>query len=157
MAAPIQFPSEVAQRILAILIDSQISLVGSDGMILYGDQNRVPVTPTVCVESGETVRALAGVGMNGRTENNLTAFILVYWAQVDSNQVTKLAAEQCSENIAKLLDTNPTLALGGDGGVVIHGFVTSIDPGYSFKNNNSTLYYSARLTWTGKTKTMLGA
>jgi hypothetical protein len=157
MSTPAQFPSEIAQRILALLEDNSVSLVTEDGMILYGDQSRVPVTPTLCVESGPAARVLAGVGGNGRTENILVCYILLYYAKVDSNQVTKLAAEQCSEAVVRYLDTNPTLARGGDGGIVIHGYVTAVDPGYSFKNKGSDLYYSVRLTWTGKTKTMLGA
>jgi len=157
MATPIQFPSELAQRMLAILQANKVALVTSDGMILYGDQNNVPVTPTVCVESGPTKRALAGAQY--RTENELTCYILIYWAKVQDNQTDKLEAEQCAEAIARYVDANPRLELSGDGGVVIHGFITDVEPGYSFKGSgrSKTLYQAVRLTWTGKTKTMLGA
>jgi hypothetical protein len=153
MAAPVQMPSEVAQRVKAILDADSVALVTEDGMILYGDQKRVPVTPTVCVEAGQTVRELAGIPR--RTENNLVCNILVYYAKVDTNQETKLASEQCGEQIAYHLDANPTLELNGDGGIVIHGWVREIDPGYSYKDG--TLYHAVRLVWVGKTKTMLGA
>jgi hypothetical protein len=157
MATPIQFPSEAAQRIYALLEANQVALLTQDGMLCYGDQNRVPVTPTVCVESGPTARALAGVPR--RTENTLTCYILLYWAKVQDNQTDKLAAEQCAEGIARYIDTLPTLELNGDGGVVIHGHITDIDPGYSLKGTaqSRTLYQAVRLTWTGKTKTILGA
>jgi hypothetical protein len=157
MATPIQFPSEAARRIYEILDANKVALLTADGMLCYGDQNRVPVTPTVCVESGPTVRALTGA--LHRTENSLTCYILLYWAKVQDNQTDKLEAEQCAEGIARYLDTLPSLELNGDGGVVIHGYITDIDPGYSIKGTGQqrNLYQAVRLTWTGKTKTMLGA
>jgi hypothetical protein len=157
MATPAQFPSEVAQRIYALLKANKVSLLTADGMVLYGDQNRVPVTPTLCVEAGATTRVLAGVAAGGRTENQHICYLLLYYAKVDSNQETKLACEQTAEAIARFLDQNLTLELNSDGGIVIHGYVSNIDPGYSFKNKGETLMYSVRLTWTGKTKTILGA
>lgn len=155
MATPAQFPSEVAQRIFALLQDNQATLLTADGQLLYGDQSKIGSTPTVCVEAGPTARTLGGVP--NRTENNFTCYIIVYWAKVDSNQVTKLASEQCAESIARYLDQNLILQRSSDGGIVIHGFVSSIEPGYSFKNQGNTLMHSVRLTWTGKSKTILGA
>jgi hypothetical protein len=155
MATPAQFPSEQAQRILLLLQDNKVALLGTDAQILYGDQSRVGVTPTVCVESGPTVRALAGVPR--RTENDLITYILIYWAKVQDNQLDKLQAEQCAEGIVRYLDTLPTLERSGDGGILIHGYVTGVEPGYSYKNQGKTLMHAVRLTWTGKTKTMLGA
>jgi hypothetical protein len=149
-----QFPSEVAQRIYLLLQDGQTTLLGQDGYLSYGDQSRVPVTPTVCVESGETVRVLGGVPR--RTENNFVCYILLYYAKVDTNQETKLASEQLGESICRFLDANPTLERNADGGIVIHGWVSNIDPGYSVRNG-STLMHAVRLTWTGKSKTQLGA
>jgi hypothetical protein len=155
MTTPAQFPSEVAQRILALLEDAQVTLYGADSQILYGDQSRIGVTPTVCVEAGATTRTLAGVP--SRTQNDHVTSILIYWAKVDSNQVTKLQSEQAGEATARYLDDNLTLERGGDGGIVIHGYVTSIEPGYRFRDKGQNLYHSVRLTWQGKTKTILGA
>lgn len=151
-----QFPSEVAQRIYDILNDNLVALLGPDAMIFYGDQRRVPVTPTVCVESGPTDRRLAGVPQ--RTENELECYILVYWAKVQDVQANKLESEQCAETLARFLDGNLNLERAGDGGIVIHGYVTRIDPGYSYRGGDrKDLYQTVRLTWNGKTKTMLGA
>lgn len=155
MATPAVFPSEVAQRIKELIDDAAPTLYGEHYQVLYGDQNRIAVTPTVCIEAGATNRTLAGVPM--RTENNHVTYIIIYWAKVDSNQVTKLQCEQVAEATARMLDDNLILERVGDGGIVIHGHVSSIEPGYSYKDQAKTLYYSARLTWTGKTKTTLGA
>jgi hypothetical protein len=159
MATPVQFPSEVAQRIYHLIDDAKATLLmspeGVQGQLFYGDQNRIGVTPTACVESGITQRSLAGVP--SRTENELQCYIIIYWARVDETQVTKLQAEQAGEAIARYLDANLTLARSGDGGIVIHGFISSIEPGYTYRNQGKTLMQTVRLTWTGKTKTMLGA
>lgn len=157
MATPAQMPSEVANRIFDILNDNVVTLLTADGQLLYGDQNRIAVTPTACVEAGATTRVLAGVGGRGRTENNHTCYILVYYAKVDSNQQTKRDAEKVAEAFAYLLDQNPTLERNSDGGIVVHGFVSNIDPGYSYKDKGSSLYHAVRLTWTGTSKTILGA
>jgi hypothetical protein len=152
-----QMPSEIAQRIQLLAADVQTTLLGTDGMIFYGDQTKIPVTPTLCIEPGTTSRILAGVGGFGRTENQLQCFLLLYYAKVDTNQKTKLAADLCAEGIAYHFDKNPTLEREGDGGIVIHGFITSIEPGYSRRNEGKTLMHAVRLTWTGKSKTILGA
>jgi hypothetical protein len=155
MATPAKFPSEVAERIYQLLEAGKVTLYGPNGTVLYGDQDRLPTTPTICVEAGVTDRALAGAqGPNGRVQNELNCDIIVYYAKVDSNQVTKRAAEQVAEATAQFLDANPRLELSSDGGIVIHGFVTRIDHGYARKQR--TLMYGSRLTWVGKTKTMLG-
>ena len=150
-----QFPSEVAERIIDILNDGGIDVLGEDATVLYGDQNRVPTTPTICVEPGETNRTLAGVPK--RTENQLVAYIIIYYAKVDTNQQTKRDTDKYAEGIVRYLDDNLTLELNGDGGIVIHGHVTNINPGYTFRNQGSTLMNTVRLTWVGKTKTILGA
>jgi hypothetical protein len=154
MAAHSWKPSIAAQRIKLLFDDNKVSLVGADGMIFYGDQTKLPVTPIICVEAGQTARALAGVGGNGRVENILSVDIFYYYARVQEVQVAKLAAEQGGEAIADLLDQNPTLARSGDGGIVIHGFIDMVDPGYAIKQG--TLWHAVRLRWTGKTKTLLG-
>jgi len=152
-----QFPSPVAQRLYDLVNDNKTALLTADGQLLYGDQNRIATTPTLCVESGPTGRVLAGVGGNGRTENNHTCWLILYYAKVDTNQDTKKESEQTAEAIAAYLDQNVRLERSGDGGIVIHGYVSNIEPGYRLRNEGKTLMHAVRLTWTGKSKTILGA
>ena len=152
-----QFPDEVAARIQELITDEADTLFGEDYQIFYGDQSRIGITPTICVESGVSVRRLGGIATHGRTENELTTYVIIYYGKVDSNQETKLASDQLGKTVAKYLDTNTTLERDGDGGIVIHGWVTEIDPGYISKDKGNTLYHAVRLTWTGKSKTILGA
>ena len=149
-------PSEIAQRLLDLISDNKTALLGADAEVYYGDQSRVPVTPALCVEPGESNRILAGgQGPYGRTENKVEALIIIYHGRVDEVQVVKKEADTYAEAVVDYLDHNPLLERGGDGGIVIHGYVTNIDPGYKYKKG--TLYYAVQITWTGKTKTMLGA
>jgi hypothetical protein len=145
----------IAQRIFALLDAAKTDLMNDNALVFYGDQNRVPVTPALCVESGETGRALGGVP--NRVENTHTCYIILYHSPVDETQTSKLQSEQYAEAVTAFLDTNLTLDLDGDGGIVIHGFVRNIEPGYSYKNKGNTLMNSVRLTWQGTTKTILGA
>jgi hypothetical protein len=148
-----RFPSEIAQRILTLLETNKTSF-GEFATVFYGDQDKLPTTPTICIEAGVMERSLASAqGPAGRTLNECTCYIIVYYAKVDSNQVTKLAGETTSEAVAAFLDTNPQLLLAGIDPKVIHGFVRVIDHGYIRKD---TLMYGSRLTWVGKTKMQLG-
>ncbi len=147
-------PSQVAQRIFDLLDANRVALYGADAMVFYGDQDKIPVSPTICVEAGPMDRVLASaMGPKGRTENNFTVYIIIYYASVKSNQLTKLEAEVISEATANFLDNNPQLVLAGEE-MVIHGFTRVVDHGYA--RRNSTLMYGSRLTWAGKTKMQLG-
>jgi hypothetical protein len=155
-----KYPSEVAQRALAILVANKAALVTAGWLandpssIMYGDQNKLPVTPMCCVESGPTDRALGGVP--NRVTNDHEFYILYYHGKVQDTQLNKLQAEQGAEAIAALFDTKVQLQLA-DTDFVIHGFITNINPGYAYKDNGKSLVTAVRLTWNGKTKTILGA
>lgn len=153
MAAPARFPSQVALRMLAIIDANKPALIGVDAQTFYGDQDKLPTSPTVCVEAGEVSRPLVGVPF--RVENNFECYVLLYHGKVQDVETNKLEAEQYAEAIAAHFDTNKTLELLGDGGIVIHGHIVSINHGYSVKQGS--LVKASRLTWQGKTKTMLGA
>lgn len=151
-----KMPSEVAQRIYDLLVASKVALYGADAMLFYGDQNKIPVSPTICVEAGTVDRPLVGaMGPQGRVENAFTTYILIYHGRIQDVQVTKKEAEAYAEATAAFLDNNPRLVLGdGPDGKLIHGYCKTIDHGYA--NRNGTLMYGSRITHTGKTKMQLG-
>ncbi len=135
--------SVVATYIQDLLAETE-SLQLTD--VFYGDQELIPRTPAACVESGLYSRQYAGVPL--RTENEIIVNILVYFAKIQDVQVTRLQCDQKAEDIMRVLHANVTM-----GGLVINGWVSSIEPGYSMRNK--VLMRSARITWTGKTKTMV--
>lgn len=153
-----KYPSEIGQRIFALLSDTTVkaTVIGSaEASVFYGDQDRLPTTPTVCVETGNTARPLAGAPQAVQATH--TCYILVYFGSVQSEQDNKLEAEQCSERIVAYLDDNLQLKdLAGLDPKVIHGWCTEIDPGYAVKNDR-TLTHAVRITWQGISKYQLGA
>jgi len=149
-----KMPSEVANRIYDILVANKVALYGADAMLFYGDQDRIPVSPTICVEAGTVERPIAGaMGPQGRVENAFTTYILIYYARVQDVETTKREMEAIAEATATYLDNNPRLTLTGDD-KLIHGYCRTIDHGYARKNG--TLMFGSRLTHTGKTKMQLG-
>lgn len=149
-------PSQVAIRIHALLDvpATKSALLGQYGSLFYGDQNRLPTTPVVCVEAGPTRRTLVGAPLMVMCEHE--CYILVYHSKVQSEETNKLESETIAEGIANELDKNPTLiGPNSEAGIVTNGFCTSIDPGYAVKEG--TLYKAVRITWNGSAKTRLGA
>jgi hypothetical protein len=153
-----KFPSEVGQRLFDLLSDATVkaNVIGSAAAtVAYGDQDKLPTTPTVCVETGNTTRPLSGVRMMVTASH--TCYILVYHGKVQSIQVNKKEGELCAERIAAYLDANLELRdINNANPLVIHGWCTEIDPGYAIKNEG-TLTYAVRITWQGISKYQLGA
>jgi hypothetical protein len=119
--------------------------------VFFGDQDRIPSTPAVCVEPGEKNRTLNGAGQ--MTDNEFEIYILVYHNKVQGNETTRRECDILAYEIEKYLHTDLQLLVGGSDPRLIHGFVRSNESGYTFKQN--TLYRSARLTYYGRNKTSL--
>lgn len=139
-------PTEVTQAVFdrLNLNKAQLGLVA----VYYGDQEKVPEVPAATVEAGTTSSTLAGAGLNGVVNNVFRNFILIYNSRIGDTQLTKKEAELLAESVRDLLHTDVTF-----GGLVIHSFVTSIEPGYA--NRGGVLYRSARITWEGQSKTLI--
>ncbi len=131
-------------------IESKIVLLGlaSVADVTYGDQQKIPRTPFVTVESGPKTRELTGIGGKGRTDNRFTVFILGYISNIRTIQTNRREADLFGEQLELYLHEDVTL-----GGLIIHGFVTSIEPGYSTRSGE--LMRVVRLTYQGLTKTLI--
>lgn len=141
----------VAIAIKNLLVVNQLTLGLED--VLFGFQNMIPRSPTAVVSSGTKRRVLAGVSApGGRTMNYLPVFIDVHSSRVgpESEEQKQLALETLADNIETLIHQDTTL-----GGIIIHGFVQSSDPGVSFIGNSQ--FNTVRLTFEGQTKTYLSA
>lgn len=90
------------------------------------------------------------------TLNALTAFILVYVSRVDLSQSDRrLLADKVSKDIEYTLHTNLQLRDStGNNPIVIHGYISELDPGYAVRNKGMLLE-AVRMKWVGTTKTML--
>lgn len=151
---------DVAQAVIDKLVANVSLLVSSDleasipeaqassncSMIFYGDQEKFPATPAICVEPVSRMRDLQGVSY--RTDNNFTVYVMVFVAKVQDNQVTRKQAQTLSEVIEGLLHVDAQL-----GGLLINSFCSNNESGYVFRNN--TMYRTNRITYTGYSKTRL--
>lgn len=120
--------------------------------VWYGDEALIPRFPTVTVESSNLSSILGGAPY--RTDNDIRVVLIVYASKVQPGEITRKEADQLAYAIRSKLHTDRTL-----GGLVIHGFVSSIEYGYAVRRttgSTATLIRAARLTWDGKNKLMLG-
>lgn len=121
-------------------------VVASADDVYYGDQEKFPRSPSVCVDPGNRQRVLQGVSF--RTDNNFSLYILVYHARIQDNQLTRKEAQQLSEQIETLLHQDPTL-----GGNVVHSFCSLNESGYVYRA--ATMYRTNRITFEPYSKTRL--
>lgn len=139
----------VTQAIVDLLKANNASLQNVlDGDIYYGDQQKYPRTPAIGVESGSLIRELDGRGGKGVTLNTFQVFCLCYISKVQSVQVSRKEADDFAGDVADVLHSDITL-----GGLVIHGYVTRIEPGFSIRGGE--LMRAARVTWQGISKTII--
>lgn len=118
--------------------------------VFYGDQDRIPSTPTVCVEPSDLVRQLQGAP--NMTLNQFELFILCYHNKVQDNQLSRKEVDQLAFEVMHFLHQDLQLVVAGSP-LLIRGFVERIESGYVFKAG--TLYRTARLTYRGQNKTSL--
>lgn len=137
-------PTIVAQYIYDFLRDDANMLALGLEDVFEDDQDLIPRVPAACVVLGEYRRELTGIPF--RTDNNFTVYVMLYHAGVKDVQLLYRECNERAEAVMDLLHTDKTM-----GGNVIHGYVTTIEPGYVQKK---TLMYASRITWTGLTKTL---
>lgn len=137
--------STVASAVKALL-DADTTLGLRE--VYYGDQEKIPATPSVCVEPSLLSRELAGIGGKGQTQNQFVVYVICYLAKIQDEQITRLASDQLAEAIMDVLHSSITMS-----GTVVHGFVTAVEYGYT--RRTGALSRVARLTWTGMSKTAI--
>lgn len=121
---------------------AQLGLAG----VWDGEQNLIPQIPAVCVVVGNYTREYAGIPF--RTDNTFTVFLIVYHAKIQDVQLNQRECNQRAEAIMDFLHQDLTM-----GGNVIDGYVTALEPGYLQAGKSMT--YVTRLTWVGRTKTII--
>jgi hypothetical protein len=154
---PAKHPRHVAKRIFDLLVADKVganTLGLVNGDVFYGDQDKLPRTPAVCVQASDTTSPLDGVPRMVRRQHE--TIITVFHAGYDDNQTTELESQQFADAVADFLDGNMELRdAAGNDPLVIHGWVVSNAPGYMRVGDNK--FRATRLTWQGVSKTQLGA
>ncbi len=136
--------SEVLTYVHTKLTDDKFTLGLED--VWLGDQTKLPRTPSVAVEPGESRRELNGAPR--RTENTFILYLMIYHNKLQDSQVTRLEAQQFSEVVESFIHADPRL-----GGLVIHSLVTANESGYA--NRENTLLVTNRLTLEARDQTQL--
>lgn len=128
------------------LIEANKTGLALGDKVYYGDQEKIPFTPTVCVEAGDKRRELNGAPR--RVMTPMISYILVYASKVGETGENRLTADRLSEQIETLIHANRTLD-----GRVIHSLVTAIEFGYLMRGNS--LFRTSRLTVEGRQQVQL--
>lgn len=114
--------------------------------VLYGDQDKVPVSPLICVEPNTKPRSFNGVPR--RTEINFEAYVIIYFGSLSDTQTIRRQCDLIAEAVEARLHSRPTC-----GNLVISSLVSNLESGVA--NKGGTLMRATRLTWTAKSQIML--
>lgn len=119
----------------------------------YGDRDRFPLIPAVCVEPAITTRELTGA--NYVTDNTFTVNILVYHTSIDGVEVIQEECDDLSEALQDAINKESIheMVAGGTrfGNIIIHGHVVRLE--YGYKMLGDKLMRCNRLIWQGRSKT----
>lgn len=128
---------DVAVYLQSLIEANQNALSIPNNGIYYGDQQRIPVTPCVCIETGDKSSQLNGAPR--RVMTTMTNYILVYHSKVASVEDNRKNDDLFAEAVEDLVHADASM-----GGLVIDSLVTSIEYGYQMRSN--TLFRASRLT-----------
>ena len=115
--------------------------------VYYGDQEKFPETPSVCVEPDERPRELKSA--QRMTKVTFRIYILVYHGTISSPQANRRDADLLAENIEALIHEDPQF-----GGLLIHSLCTNIESGYANRGER-TLVRTSRITFEGLSQQLL--
>jgi|SRR5262245_5719582 len=138
--------AQVGQYIYDQFLTNQTAL--GIAAVFYGDQIKIPVTPTVCVESDNKTYELAGIPRAMRVE--LFTYILVYHAAVKDTQVTRKECEAFTEEIITFLNAAERYSMGG---LVTHNNVRTAEFGYA--RRSGILMQTTRISHVALSKVLL--
>lgn len=118
--------------------------------VYYGNQIMIPNASAAVVTAMGKRRDLAGVSApGGRTMNTLNVNIAMHWSKVGSEDIERKAADDHATDLETLIHSDVTC-----GGIIIHGFITSVERGESALANDS-MFRSVVMEFVGQTKTYL--
>jgi hypothetical protein len=119
--------------------------------VFYGDQDRIPNTPSVCVEPGTKERQVQRIPKG--TDITITIYLIVYHYQIATTEEIRSNVDVIAEMIESDIHTDPYLRGFGSTDMCISSLVTRIESGYRRKNNS--LFRSSILTIEVQTREQL--
>lgn len=122
-------PVVLADFLTALLEANEEDLGIAEDSIYYGDQEKIPKSPTVCVEPDMTTRTLDGAPR--RAFMIIRIYIFIYHGEVRDPQYNRRDSDLLAEKVSRLIHENPYM-----GGKVIDSMITEAQSGYSTKQNS---------------------
>lgn len=141
--------SEIVQAIVDLFNVSATKKAIGLKQIYYGEQSLIPEVPTLTVEAGDKRRELRSTGMDTLVE--IPVYLVIFHSRLADYQDVLVEADTLTEAIEDELHKAANITLGG---LIIHGFVSSVEPGYS--SRGATVFVSHRLTFTVTTREYIG-
>jgi hypothetical protein len=114
--------------------------------VTYGDQEKIAVTPTVCVEPVEKARDYNGAPR--RTLVTFEVYVLIYHGALQSVQDNRKETDDLAEAVETQLHSDPTC-----GSLVVSSLVSNLSSGVA--NKGGTLLRATRLTFTAQSQIQL--
>lgn len=124
------------------MVDNKANLGLVD--VYFGDQDKIPVTPVVCIEPQIKTNILNEAGAGRLISIEFRLFFLVYYSFIQSPQDNRRGADALAEAIESVVHSDRTL-----GGLITHGYCTDVESGYTTKGNS--LIRSNKITFVGTT------
>lgn len=109
--------------------------------VFLGDQSKIPRTPALAVEPGETRDELVGAPRS--SNRTFTFYLMVYHNKVQSGQITRLEAQLFAEAVVRFIHADPWMGERPNH-LVDHSMVIVNESGYASRDNN--LLVTNRLT-----------
>ena len=105
----------------------------TDG-VFYGDQLRVPVTPALCVETGEVEREGNYIGSGGmrKVDVNMDINLLVYHSKVTDTETNRRDLDQMLDRIEDFIHADMHME-----DQVLWSLCTRIEPGYLTRDGST--------------------
>ena len=94
----------------------------------YGEQYRLPETPSLCIEPGTQLNELAGVALPMRLQREHTVYLLIYHSKLEDPETLRRDVDVLAANVEALVHQDPRM-----GGLVIHSYVSNMQSSYTRK------------------------
>lgn len=127
---------------VATYIKDKIEVSGLADSVYYGDQDRVDGGNTICVEPDTKVNDLTNSSAARGINIEFVIQILVYTAKLQSVVSQRLENDRVAEAVEDLIHADKNF-----GGMLIHGYITTIASGYSRKTD--TIVRTSRIEYHG--------
>jgi hypothetical protein len=149
-------PYTTDMSVIADLLVAKIDLAKANfripvELVFYGDQDRIPKTPAICVDPSDLSREISGAP--DMTTNDMLLYIMIYHNKAQDNSTTRREVDMIAYDVTQLIHADLQLTTGGPTPNMIHNYVRAYESGYTYKRD--TLYRSGRLSYFGRNKTSL--